>query len=175
MSRWIWTGLWGAAGKRSGKANFRLRWVCVSVSFYPLPTTVFLLLSELPTIFDAVVVVWARFAVERCVALRKLILPAISSCLHWFGLYEDPEERFLSQSFTSAIRKLIPFAPIVLSPLSSSCSANHPLPIARVHRLLKRHPLEIHMIPYVSSFRIFTSDLLPYDSSFVILATILQT
>lgn len=53
------------------------------------------------------------------------------------------------------------FAPIVLSPSSFSCTANRPLPIARVHRLLKRHPLEIHMIPYVSSFRIFTSDLFP--------------
>lgn len=30
---------------------------------------------------------------------------------------------------------------------------------ARVHRLLKRHPLEIYTIPYASSFRIFMSDL----------------
>jgi len=46
---------------------------------------VFFLSSELLTVsttFDVVVVVWARFAVERRAALRKLILPTISSCLH---------------------------------------------------------------------------------------------
>lgn len=83
-------------------------------------------LRSLPTIFDAVVVVWARFAVERRAALRKLILPAISSCLHWFGLSENPEERFQSQLHIRRT-KTHP-APIGLPPLSRAARAA-PLPL----------------------------------------------
>lgn len=88
-----WNGTWRAEGRRrEGKTNFRS--TGVHASSFPRPT--FPLFMKDRSTFDAVVVVWARFAVERRAALRKLILPAISSCLHWFGLSENPEELFLS-------------------------------------------------------------------------------
>lgn len=124
---------------------------------FPLLLTLFLheevsfLPSELPTTFDAVVVVWARFAVERRAALRKLILPTISSCLHWFGRSENPVKRFLSQLHIRHTKTHPAFAPIALPSVFFLVAARTALlPIARVHGLLKKHPLEIHMIPYTS-------------------------
>lgn len=127
------TGLWRAAGtewqgKLSPTMGMRFRFFLPLSYGRGLPSAFGAPCSPyVPTAFDDVVVVWARFAVERRAALRKLILPAISSCLHWFGLSENPEERFLSQSgFTSAIRKLIPR--LHPSPASAFFLVRHELP-----------------------------------------------
>jgi len=119
----------GWQGKLSPTTGMRFRFFLLP----SLPRTIFLLPSKLlaalvPThLRRRNAVVWARFAVERRSALRKLILPAISSCLHWFGLSENPEEWFLSQlhiRHTKTHPAFAPMARLCLLPPSPTLSAH---------------------------------------------------
>lgn len=120
----------GSIGRRNDREKVRQTFARLGVHVSSFSHASPALFAQNRSTFSAVVVVWARFAVERRAALRKLILPAISSCLHWFGLSENPEELFLSlarsmPAFEASPAKIQPFLYAPIPTFSSSFLFEH--------------------------------------------------